>query len=130
MSFSETGTTKEEIKEYLGQQGLKALKVLSQKNILSKNEGGFYKVAERNKDSILPFDLVKSHVMFLAEQYKPNNVTDNYIHYWVESLNQTAKMELMKAHEEFHNKVRKIMDDKNNKGNELVFSVSCSDTLL
>ena len=69
-------------------------------------------------------------ILFLAEQYKPDNLNSNYIHYWVESINEEAKRKLLKTHKEFHKAVQKIMSDENSKGNELVFSLACSDSLL
>lgn len=129
-SFSEKGITEEDIIKSFGQQGRVALETLVKKNIVSKNESNLYKVIEKNKDIILSFHLIKTHFLFLAEQYKPDNLSNNYIHYWVESINEEAKKKLLKAHKEFHRIVQKIMNDEDSKGNELVFSLACSDSLL
>ncbi len=130
LSFSEKGITKEEVMKSFGQQGCAALETLVKKNIVSSNGNNAYKVKENNKDTVLSFHLIKAHLMFLAEQYKPNNPSSNYIHYWVESVSKKAKKELLQAHRDFHRAVRKIMDSDESKGDELVFSVACSDSLL
>ena len=67
--------------------------------------------------------------MFLTELYKPNKLSNNYIHYWVEFLNSKGYKKLMEAHQEFHRKVGRIMDDKNNQGDIPAFAVACSDLL-
>ena len=66
----------------------------------------------------------------MAEQYKPEDLNNNHIHYWVGSVNKEAKRKLLKVHREFYRTVRKIMDAENNKGDELIFSLACSDSLL
>ena len=80
LSFSEKGTTEEEVIKSFGQQGRIALETLVKKNIVSKSGNNAYKIIEKNKDTVLSFHLIKAHLMFLAEQYKPNNLKDNYIH--------------------------------------------------
>lgn len=130
LSFSERGITEAEVIKSMGQRGRTALKTLVQKKIVSKNGNSTYKIIEKNKDTVLSFHLIKAHLMFLAEQYNPDKLSDNYIHYWVESVNKEAKRKLLKAHKDFHRTVRKIMDAEDSKGNELFFSIACSDTLL
>lgn len=130
LAFSAKGVTEKEIRENFGRQGLTALKVLVEKNILSKDKHNTYKVTEKDKDTILSFRLIKAHLMFLAEQYKPYNLKRNYIHYWVEFLNEKGLKKLAEAHLKFHRIVGKIMDDKDNHGDIPAFSTSCSDLLL
>ena len=78
LAFSDQGVTQKEIEKNFGWKGLSALKKLVNKNILCKDEKGFYKVKEENKDTILSFRLLKAHLIFLAEQYKPDNIKNNY----------------------------------------------------
>ncbi len=129
LSFAEKGITTEEIKKRFGQQGLTALETLVKKNIILKNESNSYKVSTETKDVILSADLMKSHLMFLVEQYNPDNLNST-LHCLVGSLNESGTMDLITAHWEFHKKVQKIMNNKYNKGDTLVFSTACSDLLL
>ena len=130
LAFSEKGITEKAIRENFGRQGLRSLKVLVEKNMLSKDKYNIYKVTEKDKDTILSFRLIKAHLIFLVEQYRPHNLKRNYIHYWVEFLNEKGFKKLMEAHQEFHRTVGKIMDDKDNQGDIPVFSTGCSDMLL
>ena len=130
LAFSEKGITEKAIRENFGRQGLRSLKVLVEKNMLSKDKHNIYKVTEKDKDTILSFRLIKAHLIFLVEQYRPHNLKRNYIHYWVEFLNEKGFKKLMEAHQEFHRTVGKIMDDKDNQGDIPVFSTGCSDMLL
>ena len=130
LAFSEQGVTQAEIEKNFGWKGFSALKKLVSKKILYEDKKGFYKVVEGNKGTILSFRLLKAHLMFLAEQYKPDNIKNNYIHYWVEFLNEEGRRKLTKAHREFHRTVRSIMENNKGKGDIPVFSISCSDTLL
>ena len=129
LAFSAKGITEREIRDNFGRQGLTALKTLVGKDILSKDENAIYKVTKKDKDTILSFRLIKAHFMFLAEQYKPNNLRNNYIHYWVEFLNEKGLKKLMRAQQEFHRIVGKIMDDRDNQGDIPAFSIACSDLL-
>ena len=129
LSFSEKGTTEEEVKKNFGEQGLKALNVLLEKKIIVKTEDQHYKVIKKTQDMVLSFHLIQAHLMFLVEQYNPSKLKDNYIHYSVESLNEESHKELLEAHREFYKKVRKIMDSKENRGSRLAFSIACSDLL-
>ena len=128
LSFSSKGVTAMEIRDNFGRQGLRALNILKEKNILSKNKNNIYKV-EKDSSAILSFRLIKAHFMFLTEQYKPNNLRRNYIYYSVEFLNEKGQKKLMEAHQEFHKKIGKIMDEKDNQGDIPVFSIACSDLL-
>ena len=130
MAFSKKGVRQEEIKTILGQSGLKALKTLEQNKIVEKSENSRYQVIEKSKDTILSFQVIKAHLIFLAEQYDPDNLSSNYIHYWVEFLNEKGKKELLKLHRELHRAVRRVMDNEKNKGDLPVFSIGCSDSLL
>ena len=127
LAFSDKGITEKEIRDNFGRQGLTALKTLVEKDILSKGENNIYTVTEKDKDTILSFRLIKAHLMFLTELYKPNNLSKNYIHYWVEFLNDKGYKKLLEAHREFHRKIGQIMDDKDNQGDIPAFSVACSD---
>ena len=130
LTFSDKGVTADEIRNHLGQAGVKAVKTLEKNNILAKNDSGYYKVKEKNKYAIFSFRLIKAHFLFLAKQYEPDNIKRNYICYKMSFLNEKAKKELIQIHQSFHNKVQRFMDDEKNKGDEPVFSISCSDTLL
>ena len=127
LAFSIKGVTEREIRDNFGQQGLTALETLVEKNILSKEENNIYKVTEKDKDTILSFRLIKIHLMFLTELYKPNKLSNNYIHYLVEFVNSKGYKKLMEAHQEFQRIVRRIIDDKDNQGDLPAFSVACSD---
>ena len=129
MAFAEEGITEEEIKTILGQSGLKALKTLEQNKIVEKSENSRYQVIEKSKDTILSFRLMKVHLMFLAEQYKPDNLDKNYIYYWVDSLNEDGWRKVMKIHQEAHKKIQKVMDSEEYKGDISGFSIGCSDML-
>jgi len=129
LAFSKKGITEEEIKESFGQPGISALKTLEKENIISKDESGCYRVIEKNKSAIFSFRLIKAHLIFLAEQYNPDNSRNNYIHYWVESLSREGREKVMRAHQEFHRVIRKIMEDERNKGDLPVFSIACGDML-
>ena len=130
LTFSDKGVTVDEIRNHLGQAGVKAVKTLEKNNILEKNDSGYYKVKEKNKYAIFSFRLIKAHFLFLAKQYEPDNIKRNYICYKMSFLNEKAKKELIQIHQSFHNKIQRFMDDEKNKGDEPVFSISCSDTLL
>ena len=80
------GSDKNEIEKSFGWKGPLALKKLMNKKRLYEDKKGFYKVTEGNKDTILSFRLLKAHLMFLVEQYKPDNIRNNYIHYWVDTF--------------------------------------------
>ena len=130
MAFSDEGVKREEIEKYFGWKGLSALSALLEKDILIKDDKDFYKIKDKDKNTIFSFRLLKAHLLFLAEQYKPDNLKNNYIHYWVGFLNTQGEKKLMKAHQDFHRVVRGIMEDEENKGNRPIFSIACSDWLL
>ena len=130
LAFLNKGITVDEIKEQFGQEGLKALEMLEKQAVIAKDKSGYYKVKDKSKYAIFSFELIKAHFLFLAKKYNSENVRSNYICYEVESLNKEGKKELIEAHREFHKKIQKIMNDEKNKGDEPVFSISCSDSLL
>ena len=130
LAFSNKGITVEEIRNHLGQAGVRAIKTLEKNNIITKNDRDYYKVKEKNKYVIFSFRLIKAHLLFLAKQYKPDNIKSNYICYEVEPLNKEGKQELIQAHRDFHKKTQRIMSDEKNKGDETAFSISCIDSLL
>ncbi|MCZ0932552.1 MAG: hypothetical protein OXJ52_05310 [Oligoflexia bacterium] len=130
LAFLNKGIKADEIKDQFGQEGLKALEILEKQAVIEKDESGFYKVKDKNKYAIFSFELIKAHFLFLAKKYNSKNVASNYIYYEVEALNTEGKKELIETQREFHRKIQKIMNDEKNKGNEPVFSISCSDSLL
>ena len=130
LAFSSKGITVDEIRNHLGHVGVRAIRTLEESNILIKNDSGYYKVKEKNKYAIFSFRLIKAHFLFLAKQYKSDNIKSNYICYKMSFLNEEAKKELIQIHQDFHNKIQRLMDDKKNEGDEPVFSISCSDSLL
>ena len=127
LALSKNKISKEEVQYNFGQKGLKAIDILINKNLLSKEKDNFYKVNEKNSDLTLSFQLMKKHVMFLAKQYDPDDVRHNYIHEAIEGLNEEGLDKLLKAHVEFHKKVAHIMSNKNYKGNKPFFSIACCD---
>ena len=127
--FSPEGMTLSKIKDCLGQKGVEAIKTLEKHKIVSKCDNEHYKLTEKHKDTILSFRLIKAHCAFLIEQYKPTSLNKNYIHYWVDFLNEDGRREVMKIHQEAHRKIIKVMKDTNYKGSTLVFSMSCSDII-
>ena len=81
LAFSSKGITVDEIRNHLGHVGVRALRTLEESNILIKNDSGYYKVKEKNKYAIFSFRLIKAHFLFLAKQYKSDNIKSNYIYY-------------------------------------------------
>ena len=130
LAFSKKGVAEDEIRESFGSHGLLALETLEKKNIIEKNERGRYKIREPDKKITFSFQLIKAHLMFLTEEYKPGNLQTNYIQYRVDYLNEKGRDQLMQAHKEFHRKTQRIMSDEENKGDTPYFSTSCSDALL
>ena len=129
LAFSDKGITVDEIRNHFGYMGVRAIKILEGKKII-ENEGGHYKVKEKNKYVIFSFRLIKAHFLFLAEQYNSDNIKSNYICYEMGFVNKEGKKELIQAHRNFHKKIQKIINDEKNKGDEPAFSISCSDSLL
>ncbi len=130
LAFSKKGITEDEIRESFGEHGLLALETLEKKNIVAKNERGSYRIRELDKKITFSFQLIKAHLIFLAEEYKPGNLQTNYIQYRVDYLNEKGRDQLMQAHKEFHRKTQRIMSDKENKGDTPYFSAGFSDALL
>ena len=52
----------------------------------------------------------------LAEEYKPDNATNNYLYYKMETLNKEGIKELYEIHKETHRKVQRLMEKKEYKG--------------
>jgi len=129
LSFTR-GVTEDEIRESFGGHGLSALETLERKNIISKNERGRYRIKEPDKKMTFSFQLIRTHLLFLIEEYKPGNLETNYIHYRIDYLNKKGGEQLMQAHKELHRKIQRIMSDEANKGDTPYFSAGCSDTLL
>ena len=127
LALSKKRMSKEEIQYNFGQKGLKALDNLVRKNLLSKENDNSYKINEDHIHIALSFKSIKKYVMFLLEQYDPDDVQDNYIHEDVAGLNEEGLDKLLKTHKEFHKKVASIMGNKNYKGDMPVFSIACAD---
>ena len=130
LAFSKKGFTEDEIRESFGSHGLLALETLEKKNIIAKNERGHYRIREPDKKITFSFQLIKAHLIFLTEEYKPGNLQTNYIQYRVDYLNEKGRDQLMQAHKEFHRKTQRIMSDEKHKGDIPCFSMHYSDTLL
>lgn len=130
LAFLNKGITSDEIKGHFGQEGIKALKTLEKQDFIAKDENGYYKVKDKSKYAIFSFNLMKAHFSFLAKKYNVDNIRSNYICYEVDSLNKEGKKELIETHREFHKKIQRIMNDEKNKGDEPVFSIACSDSML
>ena len=120
--------TKEEIQNYFGQKGLKALDILVKKNLLLQEDNYFCSIQPNYYE--VSFHLNKKHLKFLAEIYDPDDVQCNYINVNMECLNKKGRDKLIKAHVEFHKKIIAIMNDKTYKGDQPVFSIACSDFLV
>ena len=60
LSFSEQGTTEEEVKKNFGEQGLKALNVLLEKKIIMQTKNQHYKVIKKTQDMVLSFQFNSS----------------------------------------------------------------------
>ena len=120
--------TKEEVRDYFGQKGVKALNTLAEKKLLLKKDNSYY--VNKDKQYELSFRLAKKYLIFLAKQYDPDDVRQSYIHGAVEGLNEKGMEQLIKAHREFHKKVNNIMNDKANKGDKPFFSIACSDFVV
>ncbi len=129
LSFSEKGITEKEVQTHFGELALDGLKSLEENKIIKKNEKGYYKVIDRSKDTILSFKLIKNHLMFLVEQYKPSDSNKNYVHCWTEFLNEKGMKKVMYLHQEMHRKIQEVLDDDECKGDIPVFSIGCSDRI-
>ena len=130
LAFLNKGIKADDIKDQFGKEGLKALGILEKQAVIVKDSKGYYKVRDKSRHAIFSFELIKSHFLFLAKKYNAENIRSNYISYEVESLNEEGKKELIETQREFHKRIQKIMNDEKNKGDEPVFSITCSDSLL
>ena len=78
LALSSHGVTEEEIRNCLGYEGIIALEILVEKNFIIKKDNGRYKATEQDKGIVLSFEVLKKHIKILAEEYKPDNVANNY----------------------------------------------------
>ena len=128
--LSSHAITEDELFHCLGQEGEEALRILIKKKYIKKSSGGQYRATQVDKGIILSFELLKQHLKFLAENYKPSNVANNYIYYKIESLNEKALRELYDIQRETHKKVQELMEKPENKGDIPVFSAGFCDIFL
>ncbi|MCY4512179.1 MAG: helix-turn-helix transcriptional regulator [Bdellovibrionales bacterium] len=129
LALSDNGVTEKEILYCRGYQGQKALKTLTEKGFVKKDQNNIYRATAR-KGIVLSFEVLKKHLKILAENYKPDNMANNYIYYKMESLNKTGMKELYEVHKEAHRKVQKIMETAEYKGNIPLFSAGFFDMFI
>ena len=127
LTLSAHGVTEEEILYCLGHEGSKALEILIKRNFVIKRDDNKYKATEMDKGIVLSFEVLKKHIKILAEEYKPDNIANNYIYYKMETLNKKGMKELYEIHKETHRKVQKLMEKEEYKGNIPIFSVGFFD---
>ena len=127
LALSAHGVTEEEILYCLGHEGSKALEILIKRNFVIKRDDNKYKATEMDKGIVLSFEVLKKHIKILAEEYKPDNIANNYIYYKMETLNKKGMKELYEIHKETHRKVQKLMEKEEYKGNIPIFSVGFFD---
>ena len=129
LALSDNGVTEKEILYCKGYQGQKALKLLVEKGFVKKGEHNIYR-ATSQRGVILSFEVLKKHLRILAENYKPDNVANNYIYYKMESLNKKGMKELYEVHKEAHRKIQKIMETAEYKGDIPLFSAGFFDMFV
>ena len=110
LALSSHGITGKEILYCLGLEGIKALEILIKKGFIIKTNDNKYKATETNKGIILSFEVLKKHIRILSEEYKPDNIANNYLYYKMETLNKKGMKELYAIHKETHRKVQKLME--------------------
>ena len=130
LALSDHGVTEEETLYCLGNEGSKALKTLVKKNFIVKKDDNRYRATELDKGIVLSFKVLKKHIKILANEYKPDNLTNNYIHYKMETLNKKGMKQLYEIHKETHRKVQKLMEKEEYKGDMPIFSVGFFDMLF
>ena len=130
LALSAHGVTDEEILYCLGHEGIKALEILIKKHFVIKKDDNRYKATAMDKGIILSFEVLKRHIKILAEEYKPDNIANNYIFYKMETLNKEGMRELRKIYKETHRKVQKLMEKEEYKGDMPIFSVGFIDILF
>ena len=130
LALSSHGVTEEEILCCLGYEGIIALEDLMEENFVIKKDDGRYKATEQDKGIVLSFEVLKKHIKILAEEYKPDNVANNYICYKMETLNDEGRKELYKICKETHRKVQKLMEDEKYKGDTPTFFAEFADILF
>ena len=128
LAQSKEKITKEEVRDYFGQKGVKALNTLVEKKLLLKKENSYYVNKDPHHEG--SFRLLKKNVICLAKQYDPDDVRRSYIHGAVEGLNEKGMEQLLTAHRKFHKTVLSIMQNKDNKGDKPFFSIACSDFVV
>ena len=130
LALSSHGVTEEEILYCLGYEGIKALEILIKKSFVIKKDNNKYKATEMDKGIILSFEVLKKHIKVLADEYKPDNVANNYIFYKMESLNKEGRQELYKIYKKAHRKVQGLMEKEEYKGDTPMFAVGFVDMLF
>ena len=130
LALSAHGVTYEEILYCLGYEGIKALEILIKKNFITKKDNNRYKATKTDKGIILSFEVLKKHIKILANEYKPDNIANNYIFYKMETLNKEGMRELYKIHKETHRKVQRLMEKEKYKGDMPIFAVGFFDMLF
>ena len=130
LALSDNGVTEKEILYCRGHQGQKALETLTEKGFVKKDKDNIYRATEAKKGVILSFEVIKQHLKVLVENYKPDNVADNYIYYKMESLNKKGMKELYEVHKETHRKIQKIMETEEYKGDIPLFSAGFFDMFI
>ena len=130
LALSDKGVTEKEMLYCMGGQGRKALKTLMEKGFVKKDDNNIYRAVAANKGIILSFEVIKKHIQILAENYKPDNVADNYIYYKVETLNKKGMNALYEVQKEAHRKIQKIMEAEEYKGDIPLFSAGFFDRIV
>ena len=130
LALSDNGVTKKEILYCIGHEGEKALKDLLKKGFIKKDNNKVYRALEGRKGIILSFNILKKHLKILADNYKPDNIKNNYIYYKMETLNKEGIRKLHEIHKEKHRKVQEIMEDARYKGDMPIFSAGFCDMLF
>ncbi len=129
LTICKKGTTKEEIKDLMGSQGVKALDLLERKNMVKQVRPGRYRSVMTDKNfSILSLPLIKNHIKTLIDQFNVSKEGSNYIHYQVDSLSPEGVEELKKMQKEMHQRVQQIA--KKHQGDIPVFALGSSAVLL
>lgn len=127
LAISCRGVTEDEIIYCIGHTGQKALLTLVNKGFVKKAEDNRYRATNVNKGIVLSFEILKKHVLVLAEKYKPNNFGNNYVYYKTETLNKAGFKELQKIYKEAHRKVQRLMEKEEYQGNIPTFAVGFCD---
>ena len=127
LAISFRGVTENEILYCIGHAGQKALQTLVDKGFVKKAEDNRYRATNVNKGIVLSFEVLKKHILVLAEKYKPDNCGNNYMYYKTETLNKAGFKELQKIYKEAHRKVQRLMEKEEYQGNIPTFAVGFCD---